>query len=227
MRSLSSAEYRRAFRSFRNLPQISYRTVIDAGAHRGSFSDAFLQVHTPERLILVEPIPGLARQLAQRYRDGPAIEVAAVALAGSEGTATFDVNQVTAASSLLSIDPRNSGWFGRDLSVASQIQVETMSLPALMHRYELQSVDLLKLDLQGAERIVLEGAESVLARINVIYTEVFFEPLYAGCWLFFEVAAFLAARGFKLCALSNLAHGRNGDLLQGNAVFRRLAAPEL
>jgi hypothetical protein len=81
---------------------------------------------------------------------------------------------------------------------------------------------LLKLDLQGAERFVLEGGEAVLERVQVIYTEVFFEQLYAGAWLFPEMSAFLSARGFKLCGLSNIVHARDGDLVQSNATFRRL-----
>ena len=49
-----------------------------------------------------------------------------------------------------------------------------------MAREKLENVDLLKLDLQGAERLVLTGGAEVLDRVSVIYTEVFFEQLYAG-----------------------------------------------
>ena len=68
-----------------------------------------------------------------------------------------------------------------------------------MDRQQLESVDLLKLDLQGAERLVLSGGAEVLDQVRVIYTEVFFERLYLGAWLFWEVNEFLSARGFKLC----------------------------
>ena len=220
-RSLFDKSYRRAYRNLRHLPRLEYRSVIDAGANRGSFTDAFLQLHRPERLVLVEAIPDLAEKLRARYAGKPGISVVSVALSDRNGQARFEINQSDASSSLLPIDPRNSEWFDRDLRVAQTISVSTMTLPALLDEQGLQSVDLLKLDLQGAERSVLTGGEAVLERVRVIYTEVFFEQLYAGAWLFGEMNEFLAGRGFKLCGLSNIVHARDGDLVQANATFRQ------
>jgi FkbM family methyltransferase len=222
VRSLFDKQYRRAFRNLRHLPRLEYRSVIDGGASRGSFTDAFLQLHRPERLVLVEAIPDLAEKLCARYAGKPGISVVSAALSDKNGEAHFEINRSEASSSLLPIDPRNTAWFGRDLRVARTIRVPTMTLPALMEKHGLQTVDLLKLDLQGAERFVLTGGEAVLDRVRVIYTEIFFEQLYAGAWLFSEMNEFLAGRGFKLCGLSNIVHARDGDLVQANATFRRV-----
>jgi FkbM family methyltransferase len=221
-RSLFDKQYRRAFRNLRHLPRIEYRFVIDAGANRGAFTDAFLRLHQPERIVLVEAIPDLAMKLQARYENNPRISVVSAALSDRNGEAQFEINRFEASSSLLPIDPRNSAWFSRDLSVASSISVMTLTLPELMSRQKLESVDLLKLDLQGAERLVLSGGAEVLERVSVIYTEVFFEPLYAGAWLFRETNEFLSGHGFKLCGLSNIVHAAAGDLVQGNATFRKL-----
>jgi FkbM family methyltransferase len=221
LRSLFDKQYRRAFRNLRHLPRLEYRCVIDGGANRGSFTDAFLQLHRPERLVLVEALPELAKKLRARYADKPGISVVSAALSDQSGEAQFEINRSEASSSLLPIDPRNTAWFGRDLAVARTVQVPTMTLPELIEEQGLQTVDLLKLDLQGAERFVLTGGEGVLERVRVIYTEVFFEPLYEGAWLFAEMNGFLAGRGFKLCGLSNIVHAGDGDLLQANATFRR------
>jgi FkbM family methyltransferase len=222
VRALFDKQYRRAYRNLRHLPRLEYRFVIDGGANRGSFTDAFLQLHRPERLVLVEAIPDLAEKLRVRYAGRPGISVVSAALSDRSGEAQFEINRFEASSSLLPIDPRNSEWFSRDLRVARKVQVPTMALPALMEEQGLQTVDLLKLDLQGAERLVLSGGEAVLERVRVIYTEIFFEPLYAGAWLFWELNEFLASRGFKLCGLSNIVHASDGDLVQANATFRRL-----
>ena len=200
---------------------MNYRRVIDAGAHRGAFTDAFLRLHRPERVVLVEAIPELALKLREKYSDDARISVLAAALSDRNGEARFEINRSEASSSLLPVDPRNSKWFGRDLTVASSISVPTMTLPELMTRENLENVDLLKLDLQGAERLVLTGGADALDRVRVIYAEVFFEPLYAGAWLFWEMNEFLSGRGFKLCGLSNIVHAADGDLVQANATFRR------
>jgi FkbM family methyltransferase len=222
VRALFDKQYRRAYRNLRHLPRLEYRSVIDGGANRGSFTDAFLQLHRPERLILVEAIPELAEKLRERYADKPGISVVSTALSDRNGQAEFEINRSDASSSLLPIDPRNSQWFGRDLRIAQTISVPTMTLPALMEEQGLQAIDLLKLDLQGAEGLVLTGGEAVLDRIRVIYTEIFFEQLYAGAWLFREMDEFLGRRGFKLCGLSNIVHASDGDLVQANATFRKL-----
>jgi len=213
VRSLFDKQYRRAYRNLRHLPRLEYRSVIDGGANRGSFTDAFLQLHRPERLILVEAIPELAEKLRERYAGKPGISVVSAALSDRNGEAQFEINRSDASSSLLPIDPRNSQWFSRDLRVARTVSVPTMTLPALM--------DAQGFDLQGAERLVLTGGEAVLERVRVIYTEIFFEQLYAGAWLFREMNEFLSSHGFKLCGLSNIVHASDGDLVQANATFRK------
>ena len=222
VRSLFDKQYRRAFRNLRHLPRISYRYVIDAGANRGSFTDAFLRLHRPQRVVLVEAIPELAESLRVRYAGDRRFSVVAAALSDRNGDAQFEVNRSEASSSLLRIDPRNSEWFARDMSVARSIRVPTITLPELMNREAFPKVDLLKLDLQGAERLVLTGGAEVLDRVEVIYTETFFEQLYTDAWLFWDLNEFLAHRGFKLCGLSNIVHAPDGDLVQANATFIRL-----
>lgn len=222
VRSLFDKQYRRAFRNLRHLPRLPYRRVIDAGANRGAFTDAFLRLHRPERMILVEALPALAENLRARYASDPRISIVAAALSDNTGEAPFEINRSEASSSLLPIDPRNSKWFARDLRVARTVRVSTLALPRLMTQEGLENVDLLKLDLQGAERLVLTGGTEMLGRVRVIYTEVFFEQLYAGAWLFWEMNEFLSHRGFKLCGLSNIVHAPDGDLVQANATFRQI-----
>ena len=222
LRSLFDKQYRRAYRNLRHLPRLNYRVVIDGGANRGSFTDAFLELHRPDRIVLVEAIPALASKLGEKYSRDSRITVVSAALSDTNGEARFEINRSDASSSLLPIDPRNSKWFNRDLAVASSITVPTLTLPELMAREKLETVDLLKLDLQGAERLVLTGGEQVLDRVRVIYTEIFFEQLYAGAWLFTEMNEFLSKRGFKLCGLSNIVHAADGDLVQANATFRKI-----
>src|ERR1700732_4096388 len=75
VRSLFDKQYRRAFRNLRHLPRLEYRFVIGGGENRGSFTDAFLQLHRPERLVLVEAIPDLAEKLRARYAGQSGISI--------------------------------------------------------------------------------------------------------------------------------------------------------
>ena len=85
VRSLFDKQYRRAYRNLRHLPRLEYRSVIDGGANRGSFTDAFLQLHQPERLVLVEAIPDLAEKLRVRYAGRAGISVVSGALSDKKG----------------------------------------------------------------------------------------------------------------------------------------------
>ncbi len=63
---------------------------------------------------------------------------------------------------------------------------------------DLQVLDLLKLDCQGAELSVLRGAGGRIRAIRWIYCEVSIEPIYDGAPLFGELHAFLRDAGFEL-----------------------------
>lgn len=72
-------------------------------------------------------------------------------------------------------------------------------------------VDVLKLDVQGAELQVIEGAGTALDQVRLIEVEVAFTPMYLGQPLFGEVDAALRERGFALWRLGHLVHyGRDG-----------------
>ena len=76
--------------------------------------------------------------------------------------------------------------------------VETLSLDEAAHRFALREVRHLKIDVEGLELEVFEGARSVLDELVAIRTEVAFQPLRQGQPLFADVEAFLRARGFQL-----------------------------
>jgi hypothetical protein len=61
---------------------------------------------------------------------------------------------------------------------------------------EIERVDFLKMDVQGAELDVLRGATRLLGSALVVQTEVEFLPMYKDQPLFADVDAELRARGF-------------------------------
>jgi hypothetical protein len=67
-------------------------------------------------------------------------------------------------------------------------------------------VDLLKPDVQGAELLVLRGAEQTLPHVRFVFR---------------EVDDFLCARGFRLLSLREGFRGTDGELFEGDALFVR------
>jgi FkbM family methyltransferase len=70
--------------------------------------------------------------------------------------------------------------------------VEVVTLESLMNRYDIDSVDLLKLDCEGAEWDILPAAERVLPRVRQICMEFHCER----GWTAVKLADWLRSRGF-------------------------------
>jgi FkbM family methyltransferase len=67
-------------------------------------------------------------------------------------------------------------------------------------------MDVLKIDVQGAERQVFDGARQRLDECLVVWTEVEFVPLYRGQPLFGDIDARLREHGLQLLGFAGLAH---------------------
>ena len=78
-------------------------------------------------------------------------------------------------------------------------QVETRRLDDIP---ELEGTDYLKIDVQGAEQLVFDGAARVLDNALVVHTEVQFVQLYKDTPLFGEIDIHLRSKGFTLHRLS-------------------------
>lgn len=78
--------------------------------------------------------------------------------------------------------------------------VETSTMPTrrLDDIEEARATDFLKLDVQGAELIILQNALETLDHVSMIQTEVSFVPLYKNQPLFADVDSFLREQGFML-----------------------------
>jgi len=78
----------------------------------------------------------------------------------------------------------------------------------------------LKIDVQGYEMHVLEGATAVLDRIVGLQIEMSLVPMYEGGPLFGDIVAWANAHGFALMGIEpGFAHPVSGRLLQFDGVF--------
>jgi FkbM family methyltransferase len=119
---------------------------------------------------------------------------------GAGGPATFHLARYPGCSSLYEADPGVIDLFssigasvGGNFTVTSTEPVQTTRLDDVP---ELPPIDLLKLDVQGAELDVIKGATRTLENVLVIESEVEFVPLYKDQPLFGDLQVFLRERGF-------------------------------
>jgi FkbM family methyltransferase len=80
----------------------------------------------------------------------------------------------------------------------------------------------LKLDVQGGELAVIDGAAQTLRRTRVVQVELSLTPLYDGAPLIEETVARLRAEGYIPVALEGgFSDGATGECLQVEGLFRR------
>lgn len=118
---------------------------------------------------------------------------------------------------------RASGRFRLETYAQREIEVEAITLREFLDQERVAGVDLLWMDIQGAELAALEGLGPRLADVKLAHLEVEFEEIYAGQPLFPEVRAFLVARGFRFLGFTVYARHSADAVFANGAVFSRRA----
>jgi FkbM family methyltransferase len=133
--------------------------IVDLGANVGLALLDFRLRYPDARLIGVEPDPIAFKTLRLNTADDPNIQVLPIAVGGSDGIRTF----YSSAESVVS-------GFKRTRDFQRALPVVTRSLDSLMSDLGLPRVDILKIDVEGAEEEVLGGCKR-LAEIGAIVGE--------------------------------------------------------
>ena len=216
-----SRPLRRAHRLFHGFPAGEYRNILDIGAHQGSFTDLALPYFKPDHLWMVEADPECSAALQDRYASNPAVTVLPCAISNATGHVELRVNSHRDSSSILPIESISEKTFGLKMTEMATIQVPAFTLDELFERESITRIDLMKVDIQGAERLMIEGGAKALARVDLLYIELSYERFYVGAPLAYEMEDLLWQRGFRLRSLHESRLGANGALAYTNALFLR------
>jgi len=211
LRLLCDRQLRRSYRLFRLFPPVACRFILDVGADRGTFTDRALRCFEADRVWLVEANPEAAAALQRKYAGEPRCQVIPCAIGAKSGQVQFHV--ATQASSSAVQLPKGK--------VARVVTVPAISLDDLFQQEQIAEVDLMKVDIQGAERMLIQGGQQALKRVQMIYIEVLFKTDCSTAALFGELHELLTAAGFRLRLLHRLRRDEQGFLQQGDALYAR------
>ena len=141
--------------------QLSARSlVVDLGAHVGEFADEVRRRHGC-RVLAVEALPDLCACIATH----PGIEVHNVAISDSEGPVTL---HLSANRECNSVDLSIATAFGYRGTVAC----EGLTLEGFLDRHGPGTIDLLKVDIEGAEGPMFSStSDAVLKRARQVSIE--------------------------------------------------------
>ena len=205
--------------------------VFDVGANSGQYAHMMRnRVGFEGRIISYEPVPALAAKLAKEAAGDPNWIVRPVALDSVAERRPFHVASDTQFSSLREANSFAQGQFPAHLAQTQCIEVETVTLAqelkAWRDRLKFRN-PLLKLDTQGHDMTVAEGAGDLLADFAVVQTEAALKALYVGAPVLADCLDFYAERGFDLCAFVPNNEGAFPAAIEVDCLFvnRRFCEP--
>ena len=203
------------------LIQASQPVVFDVGAHHGQTASRLLELFPSARVHCFEPFPESYALLEIAARADARVRCHRVCLSDRTGSAMMNCNASTATNSLLETDLQAAATWGEGLlDTDMRIEVTTTTLDAFCYAESIEHIDLLKIDTQGAEYAVLEGAAKMLARraVAVLVFEMITAATYAQQRLPSEYFALLESRGYRFSGVFRPMY-RHGLLAQCDVAF--------
>ncbi len=135
---------------------------FDVGANIGLYSLGLAALAPRGRIFAFEPSPGSVDFLRTNLRRNRAdnVKVFATALGDRDGTISFhEVPFFTAGS----FTADEGAWLRSDAVGSTLVQVPCTTLDAFVEDHAVERLDVLKIDVEGAELAVLDGATATLA----------------------------------------------------------------
>jgi FkbM family methyltransferase len=195
--------------------------ALDIGANDGGYALTMRREGFNGRIVSFEPQTATFAQLADSARQDPLWEVRNVAVGREDGVAELHVAGNSMSSSLLPMRERHLAAAPDSGYVASE-QVPVVTLDAL-RREILDPSDraFLKLDVQGLELAVIDGAAATLRQVHAMEIELSLFPLYEGDPPLDDVLRRLDEEAFNLLSFHGGFREPSGQLLQVDALFVR------
>lgn len=198
-------------------------TVIDVGANNGGYGQLLRRGGFAGTIVSFEPLEQEHAALtAAAANDTNWIVAPRMALGSENKTIEIHVAGNSASSSILPMHEAHakaapeSRYVG--VQQATMHRLDDVRIPAL----EAADRVLLKIDTQGYEMMVLQGATKLLERLVGVQLELSVTPLYEGQVLYLAMAQWLQARGFELWnAIPGFVDPQSARMLQFDGVFFR------
>jgi FkbM family methyltransferase len=194
--------------------------LVDVGANQGQYATRMRTLGFQGVIHSFEPGRD-AFALLERYSAADSLwHIQPVALSDVAGEQALFVSQDSVSSSLLPVADAHL----RAAPASRTAHTETTTTAKLDHVLDVNDNDRiwLKLDTQGSEDRVLDGAPETLRRTWVVQTELALLPCYDGQADYRGIMDRLHAHGFRLAAVEpGTQDPQNGEMLQFDGIFVR------
>jgi FkbM family methyltransferase len=197
--------------------------VFDVGANTGQFARSLRRAGYPGRIVSFEPLSLAHHKLVKASTRDPSWTIAPrMAIGDHEGKMEIHISGNSVSSSLLKMLDAHSAA-APESSYVNQESVTITRLDRIAADYtSAGSVPFIKIDTQGYEDRVLNGASEFLKASKGLQLELSIVPLYEGQELFDPLVSRLRGLGFSIWAIwPGFCDPRSGRMLQVDVTFFR------
>ncbi|MES2505731.1 MAG: FkbM family methyltransferase [Verrucomicrobiota bacterium] len=194
-------------------------TLVDVGANTGEFTRAVASLVPLAGVHAFEPQPSCLGELKQVLETVARSHLHAAAVGSEAGEIELLCTANSRLASVLKPDANVAdGYGGGDFKVQQHLKVPLVRLDDVIPAGT--PVGLLKIDVQGYELPVLEGARQTLCSTTALLMEVNYVPHYEGGATFDDLCEAVRAHGFRTFGISSPYTGPKGPLW-ADALFVR------
>lgn len=197
--------------------------VFDVGANMGQYASLMRRVGYTGRMYSFEPLGQAYAELVKLSDEDPTWEAVNIAVGDYDGEVEINISGGSAtSSSILDMMPQHVDTKPESIYVGKE-HVPIYKLDSIFWDYYTEGSKLmLKIDTQGFEKNVLEGARNVMDYVHGVQLEMSLVELYKGEMLYREMIDFLAEWGFSLHFVEpGFTEKTSGRLLQMDGIFFR------
>lgn len=172
--------------------------ILDIGANTGQFASKMIDCGYRQRIISFEPLSSAYPHLlknALKHENWEAAERAAIG--DLDGMIHINVSINSHSSSILTVNQQHVDAAPSAAFIGKE-EVPIKKLDSLMNEFDGSSAILLKIDTQGFEKNVIEGALHLIqTKVKIILLELSLLPLYEGAVTFADMVKYLETIGFE------------------------------
>lgn len=198
--------------------------LFDVGANAGQYAREVRQCGYKNRIVSFEPMKTVFEELQHSSQKDTQWQCLNIGIGETDGMREIHIaGNSGQSSSLLPMHERHV----RALPISAYVGAEKIQIVRLDSiRTKLTNSEdsiWLKIDVQGYEHKVLDGASELLGQIKAIELEMSLVSLYEGAPLLCDTITYLSKKGFQLIAVEEAFQDtRCAHTLQLNGIFERI-----
>jgi len=209
-------------RRIKLLNHYSIDKILDVGANDGGFAKEMFEIGYKGKIISFEPLLSAYSIIEKKSRKNNKWSTVNKALGDFDGESFINVSGNSVSSSLLNMLPTHLNSAPSSKYISKE-KIIVNKLDSIYHDYCLENENIyLKIDTQGFEKQILDGAINSLKYIKGVQLELSIVPLYEATHTYSEIVTFLNDLGFELYSIeSGFSDVNTGQLLQMDGIFYR------